>query len=83
MAFPMARILNSLPTASCVRTLLAARSAPPLGVGLLSGGYGREELERASAYRLYQDRRGLFVISTRWACAAKLSHAAASRPKGV
>ena len=26
-----------------------------LGVGLLSGGYGREELERAGAYRVYAD----------------------------
>jgi phosphoglycolate phosphatase-like HAD superfamily hydrolase len=24
-------------------------------VGLLSGGYGREELERAGAYRVYED----------------------------
>jgi len=24
-------------------------------VGLLSGGYGREELERAGSYRVYQD----------------------------
>jgi len=24
-------------------------------VGLLSGGYGREELERAGAYRVYAD----------------------------
>jgi HAD superfamily hydrolase (TIGR01509 family) len=35
--------------------LLAARRALGLGVGLLSGGYGREELERAGAYRVYQD----------------------------
>ncbi len=35
--------------------LLAARRAKALGVGLLSGGYGEEELERAGAYRVYQD----------------------------
>lgn len=35
--------------------LLAARRAYALSVGLLSGGYGREELERAGAYRVYQD----------------------------
>lgn len=35
--------------------LLAARRAVALSVGLLSGGYGREELERAGAYRVYQD----------------------------
>jgi hypothetical protein len=26
-----------------------------LGVGLLSGGYGQDELERAGAYRVYED----------------------------
>jgi HAD superfamily hydrolase (TIGR01509 family) len=35
--------------------LLAARRAFALGIGLLSGGYGRDELERAGAYRVYQD----------------------------
>jgi HAD superfamily hydrolase (TIGR01509 family) len=35
--------------------MLAARRAGALGVGLLSGGYGREELERAGAYRVYAD----------------------------
>jgi HAD superfamily hydrolase (TIGR01509 family) len=35
--------------------LLAARRARALGVGLLSGGYGEEELERAGAYRVYED----------------------------
>jgi HAD superfamily hydrolase (TIGR01509 family) len=34
--------------------LLAARRARSLGVGLLSGGYGQDELERAGAYRVYQ-----------------------------
>jgi HAD superfamily hydrolase (TIGR01549 family) len=35
--------------------LLAARRAKGLGVGLLCGGYGRAELERAGAYRVYKD----------------------------
>ena len=35
--------------------LLAARRARLLGVGLLSGGYGQEELERTGAYRVYED----------------------------
>ena len=35
--------------------LLGARRAAGLGVGLLSGGYGRAELERAGAYRVYDD----------------------------
>jgi HAD superfamily hydrolase (TIGR01509 family) len=39
--------------------LLAARRARALGVGLLSGGYGREELERAGAFRVYEDPRDL------------------------
>jgi HAD superfamily hydrolase (TIGR01509 family) len=35
--------------------LLAAQRAGSLGVGLLSGGYGREELQAAGAYRVYAD----------------------------
>ena len=35
--------------------LLAARRAGALGVGLLSGGYGEDELVRAGAYRVYAD----------------------------
>jgi HAD superfamily hydrolase (TIGR01509 family) len=35
--------------------LLAARRAGSIGIGLMSGGYGREELERAGAYRVYAD----------------------------
>lgn len=35
--------------------LLAAQRAGALGVGLLSGGYGREELLGAGAYRVYAD----------------------------
>ena len=41
--------------------LLAARRARALGVGVLSGGYGREELERAGAYRVYEDPADLLV----------------------
>ena len=35
--------------------MLAARRAWALGVGVLSGGYGQQELEQAGAYRVYQD----------------------------
>jgi HAD superfamily hydrolase (TIGR01509 family) len=35
--------------------LLAAQRMKALGVGLLSGGYAESELERAGAYRVYQD----------------------------
>jgi HAD superfamily hydrolase (TIGR01509 family) len=40
--------------------LLAAQRARALGVGLLSGGYGKEELERAGAFRVYEDPADLF-----------------------
>lgn len=42
--------------------LLAARRAGMLGVGLLSGGYGEEELARAGAYRVYQDPAHLLAV---------------------
>ncbi|MDE2451817.1 MAG: HAD family hydrolase [Gammaproteobacteria bacterium] len=35
--------------------MLAARRARGLGVGLLSGGYGEDELERSGAIRVYED----------------------------
>ncbi len=35
--------------------LLAAQRAGSLGVGVLSGGYGRAELQAAGAYRVYAD----------------------------
>ncbi len=41
--------------------LLAARRARALGVGLLSGGYGQDELERAGAYRVYEDAADLLL----------------------
>jgi HAD superfamily hydrolase (TIGR01509 family) len=41
--------------------LLAAQRAGALGVGLLSGGYGEEELERAGAYRVYDDPADLLA----------------------
>jgi HAD superfamily hydrolase (TIGR01549 family) len=41
--------------------LLAAQRARALGVGLLSGGYGHDELERAGAYRVYQDPADLLA----------------------
>jgi HAD superfamily hydrolase (TIGR01509 family) len=48
-------ISDSFVVGDSVWDLLAARRARALGIGLLSGGYGREELERAGAYRVYQD----------------------------
>src|ERR1043166_2516013 len=48
-------VSDSVVVGDSIWDLLAARRARALGVGLLSGGYGREELERAGAYRVYND----------------------------
>ena len=48
-------IRASVVVGDSVWDLLAAQRARALGVGLLSGGYGDDELERAGAYRVYQD----------------------------
>ena len=48
-------IHNSVVIGDSVWDLLAARRARSIGIGVLSGGYGQEELERAGAYRVYQD----------------------------
>ncbi|HYG88532.1 MAG TPA: HAD family hydrolase [Azospirillum sp.] len=39
--------------------ILAARRARALSIGLLSGGYGQDELERAGAFRVYEDPAAL------------------------
>jgi HAD superfamily hydrolase (TIGR01509 family) len=41
--------------------LLAARRAGMLSVGLLSGGYGSDELARAGAFRVYRDAAELRI----------------------
>jgi HAD superfamily hydrolase (TIGR01509 family) len=41
--------------------MLAAARCGALGIGLLSGGYGREELERAGALRVYDDPADMLV----------------------
>jgi HAD superfamily hydrolase (TIGR01509 family) len=48
-------VADAVVVGDSVWDLLAARRAHALGVGFLSGGYGREELERAGAYRVYDD----------------------------
>ena len=48
-------IANSIVVGDSVWDLLAAQRARALGVGVLSGGHGQDELERAGAYRVYQD----------------------------
>jgi phosphoglycolate phosphatase-like HAD superfamily hydrolase len=39
--------------------LLAARRAKMLSVGVLSGGYGKDDLIRAGAFRVYRDAEEL------------------------
>jgi phosphoglycolate phosphatase-like HAD superfamily hydrolase len=41
--------------------LLSAQRARALGVGLLTGGLGRDELEGAGAYRVYEDPEDLLL----------------------
>jgi HAD superfamily hydrolase (TIGR01549 family) len=48
-------IQASVVVGDSVWDLLAAQRARALGVGLLSGGYGQDELVQAGAYRVYQD----------------------------
>jgi phosphoglycolate phosphatase-like HAD superfamily hydrolase len=54
-------IADAVVVRDSVWNLLAARRARALGVGLLSGGYGKEELERAGAYRVYADPADLLI----------------------
>lgn len=48
-------ILASVVVGDSVWDLLAAQRARALGIGLLSGGYGREELIYSGAFRVYED----------------------------
>lgn len=48
-------ITDSIVVGDSVWDLLAVRRVNALGIGLLSGGYGTDELERAGAYRVYED----------------------------
>ena len=50
-----AKIEHSVVIGDAIWDMLAARRARALGVGLLSGGYGQGELERAGAARVYED----------------------------
>ena len=56
-----ARIEDSVVIGDSIWDMLAARRARALGVGLLSGGYGQEELERAGAARVYEDPADLLT----------------------
>jgi HAD superfamily hydrolase (TIGR01509 family) len=48
-------IEQSIVVGDSIWDMLAAQRARALGVGLLSGGYGREELQLAGAYRVYDE----------------------------
>ena len=54
-------IRDSIVVGDSVWDLLAARRARALGIGLLSGGYGREELLYAGALRVYEDPRDVLA----------------------
>jgi HAD superfamily hydrolase (TIGR01509 family) len=54
-------IADSVVVGDSVWDLLAAQRARALGVGLLSGGYGQDELQRAGAYRVYEDPADLLA----------------------
>lgn len=54
-------ITDSFVVGDSVWDMLAAKRAQALGIGVLSGGYGREELQTAGAYRVYDDPRDLLT----------------------
>ncbi|MCU1247937.1 MAG: HAD-superfamily hydrolase, subfamily variant 3 [Edaphobacter sp.] len=54
-------IARAMVVGDSVWDLLAARRAGCLGIGLLSGGYGKEELEQVGAYRVYLDPADLLA----------------------
>ena len=54
-------IEHSIVVGDSIWDLLAARRARALGVGLLSGGYGLDELQSAGAYRVYEDPADLLA----------------------
>jgi HAD superfamily hydrolase (TIGR01549 family) len=54
-------IRDSYVVGDSVWDLLAARRARALGIGVLSGGYGREELIYSGAFRVYEDPADLLA----------------------
>lgn len=48
-------ISNAMVVGDSSWDILAARRAGAIGVGVMSGGYGRGDLERAGAFRVYED----------------------------
>jgi HAD superfamily hydrolase (TIGR01509 family) len=56
-----ADIHQSLVIGDSVWDMLAAQRAHSLGVGVLSGGYGRGELQESGAFRVYDDPADLLL----------------------
>jgi HAD superfamily hydrolase (TIGR01549 family) len=52
-------IQHAIVVGDSIWDMLAAQRARALGVGLLSGGYGADELQRAGAFRVYEDAADL------------------------
>lgn len=56
-----ADIRDSLVLGDSIWDMIAAKRARGLGVGLLSGGYGEDELSKAGAFRVYADPADLLL----------------------
>ena len=54
-------IAHACVVGDAVWDMLAATRARALGIGFLSGGYGAEELQRAGAYRVFEDPADMLV----------------------
>ena len=54
-------VSDALVVGDSVWDMLAARRARALGIGLLSGGYGDDELQRGGAFRVYEDPADLLA----------------------
>lgn len=55
------RLSDCIVVGDSVWDLLAAGRKGALGVGMLSGGYGEEELHRAGAFRIYSDPEDMLL----------------------
>jgi HAD superfamily hydrolase (TIGR01509 family) len=51
--------MDTMVVGDSVWDMLAAQHARALGIGLLSGGYGEDELARSGAYRVFADPAGM------------------------
>jgi HAD superfamily hydrolase (TIGR01509 family) len=56
-----ARVETSFVVGDSIWDMLAAQRCRALGVGLLSGGYGLDELQQSGAFRVYEDPADLLA----------------------